>query len=534
MTRAAMDKRMLAATVLLTLSACGGTGEPGRGQAPATDQSTLPPSDIVEADGAGTDVNDESSELRDMPSPGELLPMPLRAIWQPWHGDWGGMVERRLIRAVVPFGGYQFYYEAGVPRGATWELLQRFEQHINETLGRRHVKVYVVAIPVNRDALIPALLDGHADLIAADLTMTAERGERLHFSRPLLTNVNEVVVMGKDAAPIEILDDLAGRDVVVRESSSYHEHLLTLQKDFTDRGLQPPTIRTADEILEAEDLLDMLNAGIIDITVLDDYKANFWATVFPDIVIRDDLVINEGGAIGWAMRQDTPQFALAVRGFMQRYGKGTLVGNDTYNRYLAEAAKVRCVQRRKPSARIAELAALFQKYGAEFSFDWLMLAAQGYQESGLRQNLKSPAGAIGVMQIKPSTAAGRNVGIENVTDVDNNIHAAAKYMRFLADRYFGNDEIDDLNQWLLALGAYNAGPAKINRYRQEAEANGYDPNRWFDHVEIIAARRIGRETVTYVSNVFKYYVGYQLTLQRLDMREDRHGETLKSCWADDA
>jgi membrane-bound lytic murein transglycosylase MltF len=468
-----------------------------------------------------------------MPSPGDLLPMPFKAIWQPWHGDWEEMVERRLIRAVVPFGGYQFYYQAGRPRGATWELLQRFEQHINETLGRGNIKVYVVAIPVNRDELIPALLDGHADLIAADLTMTDERREQLQFSRPLLTDVNEVVVTGKDVVPVETLDDLAGREVVVRESSSYHEHLLALQKDFADRALQPPTIRLADEILEAEDLLDMLNAGIIDITVLDDYKAEFWATVFPDIVVRDELVINKGGAIGWAMRKNTPQLASTVKDFMQRYGKGTLVGNDTYNRYLADAAKVRCVQRREPSARMLELETLFRKYGEMFSFDWLMLAAQGYQESGLRQNRKSPAGAIGVMQVKPSTAADRNVGIDDVTGVDNNIHAAAKYMRFLADRYFSNDEIDDLNQWLFALSAYNAGPTKINRYRREAEANGYDPNRWFDHVEIIAARRIGRETVTYVSNVFKYYVGYQLTVERLKIRGDRHGETLNSCWADE-
>jgi membrane-bound lytic murein transglycosylase MltF len=528
-----MDKRFLTATLLLILSACGGAAEPEPEQMPADEQPTTAAPGAAEPAGAGPDLVDETADLGDMPSPGDLLPMPFRAIWEPWQGDWEGMVERRMIRAVVPFGGYQFHYEAGMPRGATWELLQRFEQHINKTLGRRNIKVYVVAIPVNRDELVPALIDGHADLIAADLTMTDERREILQFSRPLLTKVNEIVVTGKDVEPIDTLDDLAGREIVVRESSSYHEHLLALQKDFTDRGLEPPTVRLADEILEAEDLLDMLNAGMIDITVLDDYKAEFWAAVFTDIVIRDDLIINEGGAIGWAMRKDTPQLALAVKGFMQRYGKGTLIGNDTYNRYLADAAKVRCVQRREPSARILELANLFQKYGAEFDFDWLMLAAQGYQESGLRQNRKSHAGAVGVMQIKPSTAADRNVGIDDVTDVENNIHAAAKYMRFLADRYFSNDEINDLNQWLLALAAYNAGPAKINRYRREAEANGYDPNHWFDNVEIIAARRIGRETVTYVSNVFKYYVGYQLTTERMAMRDERHGEALNSCWADE-
>lgn len=526
-----MTSRAVIAVLLLSLFACGDateSGEDPRDDKPAAATGPATP------ESGEPKVEGEVGGLEEIPAPGDLLPMPFRTIWEPWQGDWDGMIERRLIRAVVPFGGYQFYYKAGMPRGATWEMLQRLEQHVNDTLGRRNIKVYVVAIPVNRDKLVPALLDGHADLIAADLTMTDERVALIGFSRPLLTNVNEVVVTNKSVAAIDSLDDLAGRDIVVRASSSYYEHLQSLQKDFLARGLDAPKIRLADEILEAEDLLDMLNAGIIDVTVLDDYKAEFWATVFPNIVVRNDLVINEGGSIAWAMRKDNPQLALAIKGFMQKYGKGTLIGNDTYNRYLADAARVRCAQRRQLSTRIVELVALFQKYGAQYDFDWLMLAAQGFQESGLRQNRRSPAGAIGVMQIKPSTAADRNVGIADVSTVDGNIHAAAKYMRFLADRYFDNDRIDDLNQWLLALAAYNAGPAKINRYRREAEANGYDPDRWFDNVEIIAARRIGRETVSYVSNVFKYFVGYQLTEEKLALRNERHAETLNSCWADEA
>ena len=483
---------------------------------------------------ANPDNDGEIDESGEVLATAERLPMPFRAIWEPWIGDWEGMIERRVIRAVVPFGGYQFYYENGRPRGATWELLQRFESHVNETLSLKNVKVYVVAIPVNRDELIPAVMNGNADLVAADLTITEQREEMLQFSRPLLADIREIVVTRRGAEPLDDIDDLAGREIAVRRSSSYFEHLQRVQEDFRARGLTPPEITPADEVLEAEDLLDMLNAGLIDITVLDDYKARFWATVFPDIEIREDLVINEGGSIGWAMRKSSSQLALAVKGYMQRYGKGTLVGNDTYNRFLSDASRVRCVQRRELSPQNLELTRLFQEYGEQYDFDWLMLAAQGYQESGFRQDRTSPAGAVGVMQIKPSTAADRNVGIDDVSNVDNNIHAGAKYMRFLADRYFSDEEIGSLDQWLLSLSAYNAGPAKINRYRKEAVEHGYDPNRWFDHVEIIAARRIGRETVTYVSNVFKYFVGYQLTVERLRARGERHSEALNSCWADDA
>ena len=139
-----------------------------------------------------------------------------------------------------------------------------------------------------------------------------------------------------------------------------------------------------------------------------------------------------------------------------------------------------------------------------------MLAAQAYQESELDHSKKSPAGAVGIMQIKPSTAADPNVGIDDVTTPSDNIRAGARYLRFLIDRYFSDDEVDELQGWLFALAAYNAGPARIQRLRRQAEAEGYDPNRWLDNVEVIVARKIGRETVRYVRNVFKYYVAYKL------------------------
>jgi len=521
-----MRIRFTFATLLLCLSACGGAEEP---EEPAAGPGEADPPAAAEVEAADSVGEGALDALDEDPSSGDLLPMPFRSIWEPWHGDFDAMVERRLIRAVVPFGGYQFYYQDGLPRGASWDLLQRLEQHVNDTLSRGNIKVYVVAIPVSRDELIPVLLNGNADLIAADLTITPERSELVDFARPMLTKINEVIVTGPGAPAIDTLDDLAGKDIVVRHSSSYFEHLQALIAEITSKGLPPPVLQAADEILEAEDLLEMMNGGMIDITVMDEYKARFWAGVFPDITVRDDLAINEGGSIAWAMRKDSPQLAATIKGFLRKYGKGTLIGNDTYNRYLSDAARVRCSHTKRSAEELDHLVTVFQKYGNKFDFDWLMLAAQAFQESGLRQDRKSPAGAVGIMQIKPSTAADKNVGIDDISTIDSNVHAGAKYMRFLADRYFINEEINDLNQWIFSLAAYNAGPAKINRYRQEAAENGYDRNRWFDNVEIIAARRIGRETVTYVSNVFKYFVGYQLTRERAEMLNKHHGDALQDC-----
>jgi membrane-bound lytic murein transglycosylase MltF len=453
---------------LAWIAACGAEAPP---QESAAAEDTTGDTAVPEAETASLPGY---LALDENPSAGDILPMPFQVIWEPWQGDFDGMVERRVIRAVVPFGGYQFYYVDGLPK---------------------------------RSALVS-------------------------FARPMLRDIDEVIVTGPGASPIESLDDLAEQEIVVRESSSYFEHLQPLIADFESRGLKAPDVHLADEILEAEDLLEMVNSGMINMTVMDDYKAEFWATVFPNIIVRDDLVINEGGSIAWAIRKDNPQFVEIIKGFLRKYGKGTLVGNDTYNRYLSNASRVRCSHTSKALQRVQELVSVFQKYGDMFELDWLMLAAQAFQESGLRQDRRSPAGAIGIMQIKPSTAADKNVGIDDVTTVDGNVHAGAKYMRFIADRYFSDEQFNDLNQWLFSLAAYNAGPAKINRYRLEAAENGYDPNRWFDNVEIVAARRIGSETVTYVSNVFKYYVGYQITMQRGAIREERYANELQECAAE--
>jgi len=151
---------------------------------------------------------------------------------------------------------------------------------------------------------------------------------------------------------------------------------------------------------------------------------------------------------------------------------------------------------------------VFQEYANQYGLDWLLLAAQGYQESGLDQKKRSPAGAIGVMQLLPSTAADKNVNISNIEKLENNVNAGAKYLGFIRDRYFSDPSINTLNQTLLSFAAYNAGPARVARLRNEAKQLGLDPNKWFQNVEVVAAMRIGRETVQYVRNIFKYYIAY--------------------------
>ena len=157
---------------------------------------------------------------------------------------------------------------------------------------------------------------------------------------------------------------------------------------------------------------------------------------------------------------------------------------------------------------------MFTRFGDEYEFDWLMLAALGYQESGLDQSVRSPAGAVGVMQILPTTAKDPNVGITDIDQIEHNIHAGTKYLRFLRDRYFNDPDIDDINQTLFSFASYNAGPARVAKLRKEAAERGLDPNVWFGNVELISAKRIGRETTQYVSGIFKYYIAYKLIVEK--------------------
>jgi membrane-bound lytic murein transglycosylase MltF len=455
----------------------------------------------------------------DVPSEELTVPDEVLPEWPVWTGDLDAMIERRLIRALVTYNKTQFFFDQGQPRGLSYEALMEFEQFVNRKLERRHLRVEVVVVPVRRDELLTALAQGRGDLAVANLTITPARRELVNFSEPMLTDVSQVVVTGPAADSITSIDDLAGREVHTRASSSYYESLVRLNGVFEEAGQPEVVIRLESDFLEDEDLLEMVNAGLIPMTVVDSHKANFWAQIYPDITVHSNVAVSTGDSIAWALRKETPQFRRLVNEFVRGHKRGTLFGNVLFQRYLRNTRWVESAVTYLEVEKLRQMASYFREYGERYDLDWLLLAAQGYQESRLNQDLRSPAGAVGVMQLLPSTAADPNVGIPNIEDLENNIHAGAKYLAFLRDRYFSDEAIDSLNQQLLSLAAYNAGPARVARLRREAADEGLDPNVWFRNVELIAARRIGRETVRYVNNIFKYYVAYSRVEEHQQRRQ---------------
>jgi membrane-bound lytic murein transglycosylase MltF len=434
-------------------------------------------------------------------------PAALARIEAVFTGDLPEIEQRRLLRVLISYSRTNYFVDFGSEHGFEYELLRKYEDHLNQ--GRKTgTKIEVVFIPVPLDRLLEDLVNGRGDIASGGLTITDDRKKKVAFSDPYVPNVREVVVSGAGAPPITNLDQLAGTRIWVRDGSSYGEHLRSLSAQLEKTGKKPIDVVEAPEYLATDDLLEMVNSGVFPFTVADEHIAKAWATVLPNIVVHDQVAVNTGGSIAWAVRPDNPKLAASLNEFVGTIKKGTLLGNIEFKRYFSDAQWITNPLSDADTKRLEEIRELFQKYGNMYGFDWLALAATGYQESGLDESRRNPSGAIGVMQIKPSTAADEHVGITPIDTTENNIHAAAKYLAFLRDHYFSDPAIPDKARLSFTLAAYNAGPARVASLREEATRKGFDPNLWFSNVETIAAARIGSETVTYVTNINKYYMAY--------------------------
>jgi membrane-bound lytic murein transglycosylase MltF len=440
-------------------------------------------------------------------------------------GDFDGMRKRRMIRVLVVYNKTNYFIDRGTPRGITTEAFQLFEDHINKKYKTGNVKLHVVLIPVRRDALADLLLGGKGDVVAANITITPERAAKADFSNPVLRDVSEIVVSGPASEPLASTDDLSGREVFVRKGSIFNESLDKLNDDLGKRGKAPVKLRWAPDNLEDEDLLEMLNAGLVHYVVVDDFLAKFWASVLPKIQLHPEAALRKEADIAWAMRKGSPLLKAELDAFIAKYPEGNATRNTLFAKYLKSTKFVKNATAKEEMRKFDDTVKFFKEYGDKYDIDYLLMAAQGYQESRLDQNAKSQVGAVGVMQLMPAT--GKDMKVGDISQTQPNIQAGVKYMRFMIDQYFANEPMDKLNKGLFAFAAYNAGPGRIQSLRKEAEKKGLDPNKWFNNVEIVASQRIGRETVTYVANIYKYYIAYTLAMENMQERLKAREEVKK-------
>lgn len=437
----------------------------------------------------------------------------------PWTGDLDGMLKRRYLRALVVYSKTQYYVVKGVQRGAAYDALIAFQDFINRKYppAQKNLRFHVIFVPVPRDQLLTRLVAGRGDISVATLTVTPDRQKVVDFSDPMVTGVKEVAVTGPSSPPINSVEDLSGQEVFVRPSSSYWEHLQQLNEKLKSENKPPVKLRAAPEDLEDEDLLEMLNAGLVKLVVTDDYLPKLWGTIYTGIHAQPDAAVSDSGSFAWAMRKDSPKLLAAVNEFVKTHKQGTAFGNALITKYGVSTRALRNAVSPAEITKFNDTVAFFQKYSDQYHVDYLLMMAQGFQESALNQQAKSQVGAIGIMQLMPATGAQMKVG--DVHETESNIHAGVKYIRYMVDQYFANEPMDDLNKILFAFASYNAGPGRIHQLRQVAAQKGLNPNVWIDNVEVIAAEKIGMETVTYVSNIYKYYIAYKLIADQQAERE---------------
>lgn len=429
-----------------------------------------------------------------------------------WTGDFNQMLERRAIRVVLPYSRTLYFNDRGRQRGITADFVRDFERYLNEKHAKRlgNRPLTIVMVPATRDRMFMDVASGFADIAAGNLTVTPERLKHVDFAVPTgAPVVSELLVTGPKSPGINSLDDLSGKIVHVRKASSYYESLLALNDRFRAKGKSPVGLVLLPEELEDEDIMEMLNAGLFEATVVKDWLAKIWATVLPKIKVRTDLIIHTDERIGWAIRKGSPKLNAEIRDFFKDYvQKGRLIESRLAS-YMKRIKQIKDPTGTAEWKRFEQTIALFKQYGNRYGFDPLMLVAQGYQESLLDQTARSEVGAIGIMQLMPATGAAMKVG--DITITEANIHAGAKYMDYLMKTYFEDSRFSDFDRPLFAFASYNAGPGKIAKMRKLAEKRGYDPNKWLNNVEIVTAQKIGLETTTYVRNIFKYYAAYKLS-----------------------
>lgn len=439
----------------------------------------------------------------------------LRNAQKVYVGDFDTMLKRRIVRVLVPYSRTLFFNDKGRERGVTADNFREFEEFLNKKYFKNahNIPFTVAFIPTPRDQLINHLLQGLGDIAAGNLTATETRLRQVDFLAPKEQgSVSEIVISRTSDPLINNIEQLSGKTVHVRKSSSYYESLQHLNKILESKRMPPARLTIVSEDLEDEDLMEMLNAGVISVIIIDDWKAKMWAQLLPGIRVNEQAAVSSGGYLGCAFRKNSPLLTAELKDFYYNYERKLASMPYRLKKYYQEVKNLQDPTNSGNANRYKEIIQLFEKYGDQYNFDPLMLAAMGFQESKLDQGKRSPVGAIGIMQLMPATGAEMKVG--DITITESNIHAGTKFMNILMTTYFKDAHFDPFNRSLFAFASYNAGPNKIVSLRKLAAERGLNPDVWLNNVEIVTSEKVGLETTTYVRNVMKYYYSYKLMLER--------------------
>ena len=491
---------------------------------PSEWKATEPTAKGTAVDTLGSDLippEDISSEVKRDATPGPLI---LPTSFGRRTGDLDQMLRDRKIRALVVINPLSFFYSHGKPKGITYEMLEQLQRVANKKFKTVTSKLNVTFIPLRPDELGPALTQGVGDVIAEGVWITPRRQENYAFTTPTKNNVTQIIVTGEELSSIESFDDLVGKDIYVNPLTISYDNLKKISEERVKAGKAPLSLKAADKNLLEDDLIEMANAGLIPATVAMQHRAQLWQQVLPNVKLHPAMVVASGGQLGWVVRKNNPELKKLLDEFIEAHGEGTSFGNVLLRRYLQNTKWIKNSNSAEEMGKFATYVEYFKKYAAEYNFDYLMITAQGYQESMLDQSRRSRQGAVGIMQVIPRYAAAKPINIPDISKADKNILAGVRILNNIVTTYFDDPGIDQVSRTLFTFASYNAGPNRIVRLRRQAADEGLNPNKWFGNVELEVAKDVVEETVTYVDNIYKYYVAYKLAAERKEQQEKAKAE----------
>lgn len=425
-------------------------------------------------------------------------------------GDLPTLLKQRKIRVLTGLCKSDYFIIGGMGYGYQHDMIKNFGTFLNRKYKISPPGIIVEFIPLPFDQLITNLIRGRGDIAATSATITPDRLKLIAFTVPYMTGVDTVVIGHKDKSAINNIQELSGKKVYIHKATTYSHGLEIINHNLVKQGKKPVSIKAVNPFLYQEDILELVSAGILPYTVAEKYLANHWATMMPGLVVYKKAIISKGDRLAWMVRKDNPILKENLDEFLRNYQRGTLLGNICFNRYFKTNRFPLKLIEKNDLQMFSSYAPLFRKYASMYQMDWLKLVAQAYQESHLDSKKKSDAGAIGLMQVTPGVAENKHIAISNIYEPNNNVHAGVKYMALLRDHFFNDPDLAPEERYRFILAAYNAGPTAISRMRKRAKELGYDPDKWFNNVEMVTMKEIGIQPVDYVRNIEKY-LAYSLS-----------------------
>lgn len=430
---------------------------------------------------------------------------------QPSFEDLPQLLTKRNIKVLVVNHPAYYFIAQSRPQGMAYDLMREYEQQINQLyFNNTKLKLNILFIPVASSQIIDMLEQGYGDIAIGPLVATEQSKSRVTFTQPTYSDIQLVLASNNTMAELTDLSQLSEKEIWVRKNSIYHEKLKDINQLILAQGKPPIYINLVDDSIEDHELLDMLDNKEISLTVVSSHALYLWEKMYNNIKLHKNIQLSEQLSTAWAVRNNTPHLTQSLNQFINENKKGSTLGNILHRRYLVTHPRLNTIIYQEFEARYLETIKLIKKYAGQYQFDWQLILAQAYQESRLNQQSISHKGAIGVMQVLPSTANEPYINIANIDDIDANIHAGIKYLHFIRQNYFTTSNIEPLDALLLTFAAYNAGPARLRTLRQLTREKGLNPDIWFNNVEVVAADNIGKETVNYVNNIYKFYLTYLL------------------------